>query len=68
MPRTFKRSGAGKRLAEQKFQFERTVKENVMEPQKPPPSRPPGEQQLGDAAWAHIVKAIRELTAPRPVH
>lgn len=37
-------------------------------PRPPPqPGKPQGEQQLGDAAWAQIVKTIRELTGPQPV-
>lgn len=39
--------------------------------QKPNPqpksTQPQGEQQLSDAAWAQIVKVIRELTPPHPV-
>ncbi len=31
----------------------------------PQSEKPQGEQQLGDAAWAQIVKTIRELTAGR---
>ena len=31
---------------------------------KPIQSGPRGEQQLSDAAWAQIVKTIRELTQP----
>ena len=37
-------------------------------PPRPAPQsgKPQGEQQLTDAAWAQIVKTIRELTAPHP--
>lgn len=29
--------------------------------------RPQGVQQLGPEGWAQVVKAIRELTPPKPV-
>lgn len=33
---------------------------------KPRPTKPQGAQQLGAQGWAQIVKAIRDLTSPRP--
>jgi hypothetical protein len=30
----------------------------------PQSGKPQGEQQLSDAAWAQIVKTIRELSSP----
>lgn len=33
-------------------------------PAHPHPGKPQGEQQLSNAAWAQIVKAIRDLAGP----
>jgi hypothetical protein len=64
-PRTFEGSVLASRLLRSKKdpKGERTMSRTI----KTRPTKPQGVQQLTAAGWAQIVKAIRDLTSPRPV-
>jgi hypothetical protein len=56
----------GKHIADERIRRSRGITMGRNKPRPAPQSgKPQGEQQLSDAAWAQIVKTIRELTEGR---